>query len=305
MNKRHYPRKKLLNNNSFQLFIMQRIHFSTTINAPKEKVWNALWDLHHYQTWTNAFAEGSTVETDNWKEGSRLCFGDGYGSGMISEVVINKPNEYMSFRHLGFVKDGVEDTSSEKVAGWAGAMENYSLKEANGVTEVEIETDITDDFKDYMMKVWPVALTTLKGLAEGTVKPVITVTAEINSPVEKVWKVWTSAEDMIHWNSASNDWHCPAATNDFKPGGKLTATMAAKDGSFSFDFWAIYDEIKEKEYIHASMGDGRIWKTLFKDQDGKTIITEKFEAETENPLDMQQAGWQAILNNFKKYCETK
>ncbi len=283
---------------------MEKLHFTTAINAPKEKVWNALWDKHYYETWTSAFAEGSGVKTDNWKEGSKLYFVDGSGSGMVSEVAANRPNEYMSFRHLGMVTNGVEDTTSEKVKPWAGSMENYTLTENNAVTTVAIDMDITADFKEYMENAWPQALAKLKGLAEGTVKPVITISAVVNAPVEQVWKAWTTPEALMQWNHANDDWHCPAATIDLKEGGKFTATMAAKDGSFSFDFGGDYNEIKQNELIHATMGDGRMWRTHFKADGDTTIVTERFEAEAENSLDMQEGGWQMILNNFKKYVES-
>lgn len=283
---------------------MQKINFSATINAPKEKVWNSLWEPFHYNTWTSAFAEGSSVKTDNWKEGSKLYFVDGNGSGMISQVAANRPNEFMSFRHLGTLIDGVEDTESEKVSAWAGAMENYTLQEDGSSTTLLVETDITEDFKDYMMKTWPVALEKLKGLAEGTYKPVITVSAEVNAPVAKVWESWTNPEHVKHWNHASDDWHCPKASNDLRDGGSFSFTMAAKDGSFSFDLGGDYNEVKEQEYIHATLGDGRMWKTYFKADGDKTIVTERFEAEGMNSLELQQGGWQAILNNFKKHTES-
>lgn len=283
---------------------MQKINFSTAINAPKEKVWNALWELFHYNTWTSAFAEGSTVTTDNWKEGTKILFHDGNGSGMVSMVAANRPNEFMSFKHLGMVKDGVEDTSSDAVSAWAGSLENYTLTGENGSSALSVEMDCTAEFKDYFMKTWPVAMEKIKGLAEGTIKPVITVSAEINAPVAKVWEAWTTPEHLMKWNHASDDWHCPAAAMDVKQGGKFSATMAAKDGSFSFDFGGDYNEVKENEYIGATMGDGRMWKTYFKATGDKTIITERFEAESENSLELQHGGWQAILNNFKKYTET-
>src|SRR5688572_26468739 len=94
---------------------MEKLNFSIDINAPREKVWKVLWDDSSYRKWTSVFMEGSCVETDNWKEGSKVLFLDGKGAGMVSKVAVNKPNEYMSFEHLGEVKDGVEDTSSEKV----------------------------------------------------------------------------------------------------------------------------------------------------------------------------------------------
>ena len=145
---------------------MEKQEFRVTINAPKEKVWQTLWDKTTYSKWTSAFAEGSTVETDNWKKGSKVLFLDGNGSGMVSRVDENIPNSYMSFKHLGEVKDGVEDTTSEKVAGWAGATENYTLKEADGKTEVIVNMDITEEFAEMFKNIWPKALKNLKELAE-------------------------------------------------------------------------------------------------------------------------------------------
>ncbi len=145
---------------------MQKINFSASINAPREKVWKTLWEDASYRKWTSAFAEDSHVVTDNWKEGSKVLFLDGKGSGMVSKVAANKPNEYMSFEHLGEVKDGVEDTTSDKVKQWAGSHENYSLRDAGGKTALTVEMDITDDFKDYFMNTWPKALEKLKELAE-------------------------------------------------------------------------------------------------------------------------------------------
>jgi uncharacterized protein YndB with AHSA1/START domain len=283
---------------------MQKISFSTTVHATKEKVWNCLWDIHHYQTWTSVFAEGSTVQTDNWKEGSKIIFGDGKGSGMVSTIAANRPNEFMSFRHLGILKDGVEVTSEENTSSWNGSMENYTLTGDKDSSTLTVEMDTVDEYKDYFMKTWPEAMQKIKGLAEGTVKPVITISAAINAPVERVWESWITPAHIMEWNHASEDWHCPASSNDVRTGGKFSATMAAKDGSFSFDFNGNYDEVKEHEQIDATMSDGRKWKTYFKPDGDKTIVTERFEAESENSLELQQGGWQAILNNFKQYTET-
>lgn len=145
---------------------MEKIHFSTSINAPREKVWNVLWDQELYKEWTSPFAEGSYAETDNWKEGSKVLFLGPGGDGMVSRVASNKKNEFMSFKHLGVVKNGVEDTESESVKGWAGAFENYTLTENNGKTQLDIDMDANDDFKDYFLKTWPVALEKVKELAE-------------------------------------------------------------------------------------------------------------------------------------------
>jgi uncharacterized protein YndB with AHSA1/START domain len=134
-------------------------------------------------------------------------------------------------------------------------------------------------------------------------KTVITISATINAPIEKVWKCWTTPEDIMQWNQASPDWHCPASAVDLKIGGKFSATMAAKDGSFAFDFWGTYDDVLENELIMVTMGDGRKWKTTFASNGDVTEVVESFEAESQNPIEMQQGGWQAILNSFKTHTE--
>ncbi len=145
---------------------MEKIKFSTQINAPKEKVWKTLWDDANYRKWTSAFCEGSYAETDNWKEGTEVKFLDPNGSGMISRIAVNRPNEFMSFQQLGEVKDGVEDRTSDKVKEWAGGTENYTLRESNGVTTLDIEMDITDEYKDMFKEMWPKALEQVKILSE-------------------------------------------------------------------------------------------------------------------------------------------
>ncbi len=145
---------------------MEKIKFSTQINAPKEKVWKTLWDDANYRKWTTAFCEGSYAETDNWKEGTEVKFLDPNGSGMISRIAVNRPNEFMSFQQLGEVKDGVEDRTSDKVKEWAGGTENYTLRESNGVTTLDIEMDITDEYKDMFKEMWPKALEQVKILSE-------------------------------------------------------------------------------------------------------------------------------------------
>jgi Activator of Hsp90 ATPase homolog 1-like protein len=144
---------------------MEKQEFKIAIDAPREKVWNTLWGKTSYPEWTSAFAEGSHVETD-WKKGSKALFLDGKNEGMISTIAENKPNEFMSIKHLGIVKKGVEDLESEKTKEWAGAVENYTLKTVNEKTELTVDMDVTDDFKDYFLKTWPKALDKLKELAE-------------------------------------------------------------------------------------------------------------------------------------------
>ncbi len=133
----------------------------------------------------------------------------------------------------------------------------------------------------------------------------ITVNATLNAPIQKVWAYWTMPQHITQWNNAAADWHCPKAENDLRKGGRFTFTMAAKDGSVSFDFGGIYDDVLEHELIMVTLDDGRKWNTTFASIGEMTEVTENFEPETENPEEMQQAGWQAILNNFKAYAEKR
>lgn len=131
----------------------------------------------------------------------------------------------------------------------------------------------------------------------------IKVEATVNAPIQKVWTFWTSSEHIVNWNNASEDWHTPKAENDLHVGGKFVFTMAARDGSVSFDFNGTYDEVVENQAIEYTIEDGRKVKIAFKSVGDRTEIIETFEAENQNSPELQQAGWQAILDNFKKYTE--
>ncbi len=133
----------------------------------------------------------------------------------------------------------------------------------------------------------------------------ITIETLIEAPIEKVWSCWNEPMHITQWCYASPEWYAPAATNDLKVGGKFSTTMAAKDGSMSFDFWGIYDQIVTNELIAYTMGDGRKAKIIFSKLGDATKIVETFEAETQNTLELQKAGWQSILFNFKIYTENK
>ncbi len=136
-----------------------------------------------------------------------------------------------------------------------------------------------------------------------TEKVVITISSTISAPVEKVWKYWTKPEHITLWCNASEDWHAPRAENDLRPGGKFMTRMEAKDGSFGFDFGGVYDMVKPNELIEYTLGDGRVVTIHFSGLGEETRVVEMFDAENENPIDMQKGGWQSILNNFKKYTE--
>lgn len=134
-------------------------------------------------------------------------------------------------------------------------------------------------------------------------KTALTVEATINAPVAKVWEYWNEPKHIMSWAFASPDWHAPASTNDLREGGKFSTTMAAKDGSFSFDFWGIYTKVVENKAIEYTLGDDRKVKISFTADGNTTKVVETFEPEDTHPLEFQQAGWQAILDNFKKYAE--
>ncbi len=138
---------------------------------------------------------------------------------------------------------------------------------------------------------------------ETAAKTWITVETTVNAPVEKVWKVWSTPGDITKWATASPDWHTPFSENDLRVGGKFTSRMEARDGSFGFDFWGIYDEVKPNELIEYTLGDGRKVVIGFTGKGNETKIVQTFEAEGTNPVEMQRGGWQAIMDNFKKYVE--
>jgi uncharacterized protein YndB with AHSA1/START domain len=130
----------------------------------------------------------------------------------------------------------------------------------------------------------------------------IKVQATISADKQKVWDYYTKPEHITKWNFADPSWHCPKASNDMKIGGRYIARMEAKDGSFGFDFDATYTEIKEGESFSYEFG-GRYATVEFKEQQSQTKLTITFDPETENSIDLQRQGWQAILDNFKKYTE--
>lgn len=132
----------------------------------------------------------------------------------------------------------------------------------------------------------------------------ITVEVVVNSPVEKVWESWTNPNDIIKWNFASDDWHCPEAENNLVRGGHFRYRMASKDHKDSFDFAGTYTQIEKLKEINYELGDNRQVQIIFeKLSDSSTKIIEIFEAETENSEELQKNGWQSILNNFKNYTE--
>src|SRR5690606_10702521 len=134
-------------------------------------------------------------------------------------------------------------------------------------------------------------------------KQVIHIEAEVNAPLQKVWDIYNSEEAITQWNQPSPDWHCPSPSNDLRVGGRFKHRMEAKDGSFGFDYEGEYTEVMPYQKIGYRIDDGRNVNISFKELNDKTVLDIDFEAEDENPIEMQKGGWQAILDSFKSYTE--
>jgi uncharacterized protein YndB with AHSA1/START domain len=130
-----------------------------------------------------------------------------------------------------------------------------------------------------------------------------TITATVHAPIEHVWKAWNDPKHVTKWNHASDDWECPHGTNDLRVGGKFNYRMQAKDGSFGFDFGGTYTKVEHHKLIEYVMDDHRKVSVHFEPHGNDVKITSTFDLESQNSEEMQRGGWQAILDNFKKYAE--
>jgi uncharacterized protein YndB with AHSA1/START domain len=144
---------------------MKRLQFSTAIQAPREVVWETVIGPVTYRIWTAAFTEGSYFE-GTWAKGERMRFLAPGGHGMVSEIAELRPQEFISIKHLGEIKDGVEDTESEAVRSWTPCFETYTFTQAGTATELTVDMDMAESFEEYMTGVWPKALSQLKALCE-------------------------------------------------------------------------------------------------------------------------------------------
>ncbi len=149
---------------------MERLHYSITIKAPVARVWDTMLEEESYKEWTEVFAPGSHY-VGSWEQGSKILFlapgEDNSQGGMVSRIKENRKHDFISIEHLGVFENGEEDTSSKKVQEWAGVLENYTFKEKDGTTELLIDMDIEEDYKEMFDEMWPKALEKLKRLAEG------------------------------------------------------------------------------------------------------------------------------------------
>lgn len=130
----------------------------------------------------------------------------------------------------------------------------------------------------------------------------ITVETHVNAPIDRVWACWTTPADIVQWNAASEDWHTTTATVDLREGGAFSSRMEAKDGSMGFDFAGEYTRVESPTLIEAAFGDRRMQVEFSATAQG-TQVRQTFDAETTHSEEMQRAGWQAILDNFKRHVE--
>lgn len=140
---------------------------------------------------------------------------------------------------------------------------------------------------------------------EKTDGTMVVLEAPVKAPLEDVWTYWTKTEHVIGWNFASDDWHCPGAMSNFIEDGQFSYRMEAKDGSFGFDFMGVFNEIVAKEKVLYTLLDGRVVEVLFLPREDGVLVKESFMVEDRHTVEQQRQGWQAILNNFKKYAEKK
>lgn len=144
---------------------MKTLHWTVNIKAPKLKVWKTMLDAETYRMWTEVFAEGSYFE-GSWEKGSAIKFLGPTGEGMVAVIAENRPYEFISIKHIGFIKDGVEDTESDEIKAWAPAFENYTFSETGDMTQVAVDVDTMEDWEGHFEMTWPKALAKLKELCE-------------------------------------------------------------------------------------------------------------------------------------------
>lgn len=131
----------------------------------------------------------------------------------------------------------------------------------------------------------------------------ITIDAHVDQPRAQVWRYYVTPDDITGWNFADPSWCCPNAAVDLRVGGRYLARMEARDQSVGFDFGGTYHRIEPQHLLEFHLDDGRVVEVIFEDHGTGTKVTTRFDPETQNPIDMQRAGWQAILDNFKRYAE--
>ncbi len=227
--------------------------------------------------------------------------------GMVSEIHASDCPAFLSIRHLGLIVNGQDVYEGDEVGKWVPSFENYTLEPVGeSATFFRVDAEIHETYFDLLDGQWDSALQALKTLCEEGLEGFskITVETEVAATIEKAWNYWTFPEYVMQWNAASEDWHCPKAENDLRAGGRFIYTMAARDGSMSFDFAGTYTEVVFPVRIANLLDDGRTMSVSFSaTESGRVRIEETFEAEGENSLDLQRMGWQSILDHYRTVVE--
>ncbi len=286
---------------------MKQLNASIRIHASKERVWQTVTNRDLYQMWTESFSPGSDYE-GSWEKGAKILFYgvNEYGEkeGMSSEIADTRPYEYISIRHVGLLLHGKEDNTSEKAKKWTPSYENYSLKEESpDVILFSVEQTVPEEMSGMFTDMWNTGLLKLKEVAETGTSNTVSIMAYVKAPLERVWNCYNEPEHVTQWAFASDDWEAPSSTNDLRVGGKFTTRMASKDGKHAFDFSGVYTAVDPQKEIRYGMEDGRKVSVTFDPQQQSVKVVVTFDIEHENPRYLQRDGWQAILNNFKKYTE--
>lgn len=285
---------------------MKKIQLERSFKATPERLWELVVDADHYRYWTSVFSIDSDFIGD-WTKGSQMRFIADNPSesenGMLSEITESKWPEVISIHHIGLIIKGVKDYDSPMSKEWTPAYEIYRFVEkSDSQCTFKVEQDIPDAYVETFTTDWNQAFDAMARIldASDVVGRVIALRERsTHSPLE-LWDRLVNPEKIMTWNFDSDDWHCPQAKNDLKVGGEFHYEMAAKDGSFSFDFWGVFTEIVPGAKLNFDLGDGRKVRINLIVKPYGTLIEERFEAEHQNDLHLQRTGWQNILRNLAR-----
>ncbi|MGL5382265.1 MAG: SRPBCC domain-containing protein [Culicoidibacterales bacterium] len=281
---------------------MQTLKQAMIIQAPITTIWAAIIHHRHFATWSRVWHEQSHF-SGTWQLGAQLQFSDGT-AGVVATVTTYDFPQTIGLQYTGVIEDGEVVTTGPNAELWCAMTEAYTFQQLNPVTtRFEVTMNCRDDLYLAFEQMWAQGLIALKHFCEQPASlPELTIGTTFNYSCKQAWYHWLNLESITVWNHASADWYCPKAVHDFRVGGTFSYTMAAKDDSFQFDFSGIFTEIVPERYLALLLDDGRRVHIHFI-QDGEQLhLFQQFEAEQENPLALQQQGWQAILDNFTNFC---
>lgn len=215
----------------------------------------------------------------------------------LSLIVHCKNQKEVDYYWQNLIADG----GTESMCGWLKDKYGVSWQIIPDALPKLLEHSDPEVAQKAMRNMFQMKKIVIRQLTRTPKKIFVTVQSTIDAPLNTVWEKWTTPTDIMQWNHASDDWHCPDAGQDLRKGGRFFFTMASKDGNHSFVLGGVYDEVTPNSRLAYTLDDGREVTVTFKTKGNKTVVTEKFEAEGIHPVELQRAGWQAILDNFAKY----